>query len=974
MEQSVAVEKFVASIKQKYREARLNREKQWPSCKSEKLVRLELVEGERRQDYSAGQTRGRGDQALKRSPLAYSDILKAKDGGKTVRKVLVEGDAGIGKTTLCTALSQDWALPNEKLPKPLFQEFEILLLLQLRQKGITPEPKPADPLLGLLRLLHPSQKICELVKEYIEEQEGKVLIIADGWDELSEKDRSEGSFLYKLLFGGCYSLISVIVTSRPSASAPLRDLTCIDRLVEVQGFSKENIEEFIQCEFVNDKAKCSGLLEQLEGNPLIESVCSVPLNCAIVCHLWHQLEGALPTTMSKLYTKIILNVTLRNIQKRPEYESICSLSHFDALPESLRQPWSLLCELAFQTLTEDKIVFSHEDLSRNFQNLTLDSELLCFGLLQSAKSILECGYGVSFHFLHLTFQEYLAALYLVRQPPDKQLQLCQSYAGSKHFEMVWRFFLGISSIVCNQSVESDVVKVLIGTYNGDNVNDALILCHFAFEANQRSMDNLIALKIKDNGFVDLFANTALDSAAIIHVIANLHDCSCSISLSNSGLLIAALANALAGEHRKLKVRSLHLNNNKVSDQSVADLFDRASPAFSQSLQYIILGNNMIGPKAIKSITTVPAESLVVATELDDYERSYGGYTMLSLDDNPLGTDGVRALRDALCANKLVNLKFLSLAGSLTDNQDTNAELILALGSGHCHSLRDLDLSRNILGEPGGKALGRVLPHLHSEVFLRLNETMLGDEGISAFSQNLQGTCKLGSLYLENNDICLGISCLAESVCAGKILLSNMSALMLTNNPLGLEGVIAVVKILNACSDHFLWTDYVSSIALSGCQLTTAGGVATNPDFDNAVGLWQFICNRQLKVAYCIKELVIDNINFSGEGIHVLASFMYACPCVEVLYCRCCGITSDDLKQLLDQISELRLKFSLLSVWFLIGNDIGDDGVSALIQHLSMFPKLRSIYLYGNIRVSPGMLKTLEEKLKTKWVRLHCSKI
>ena len=32
---------------------------------------------------------------------------------------------------------------------------------------------------------------------------------------------------------------------------------------------------------------------------------------------------------------------------------------------------------------------------------------------------------------------------------------------------------------------------------------------------------------------------------------------------------------------------------------------------------------MIGPKAIKSITTVLAESLVVATELDDYERSYG---------------------------------------------------------------------------------------------------------------------------------------------------------------------------------------------------------------------------------------------------------------------------------------------------------------------------------------------------------------
>ena len=58
------------------------------------------MEGEQRQGYSAGQTRGRDDETIKRSPLAYSEILKARDGKKVVRKVLVEGDAGIGKTTL----------------------------------------------------------------------------------------------------------------------------------------------------------------------------------------------------------------------------------------------------------------------------------------------------------------------------------------------------------------------------------------------------------------------------------------------------------------------------------------------------------------------------------------------------------------------------------------------------------------------------------------------------------------------------------------------------------------------------------------------------------------------------------------------------------------------------------------------------------------------------------------------------------
>ena len=301
MDQSVAVVKFVERIRQKCTEKRFICEKQWPPCKSKKLVRLELVEGELRQGYSAGQTRGRDDKAIKRSPLDYPDILTPKDGERALRKVLVEGDAGIGKTTLCTALSEDWG------NKVLFEEFDILLLLQLRQKRIA----TARSLLDLLGLLHSSSEICELVAKYIENQnEGKVLIIADGWDELSTQDRSEGSFLYEFLFGERYSL-SVIVTSRPYASASLRKLPCIDRLVEVLGFSKNNILEFIQCEFAGDRDKVSGLLEQLEGNPLIESVCSVPLNCAIICHLWHHFDGALPTTMTELYTKIILNVILR---------------------------------------------------------------------------------------------------------------------------------------------------------------------------------------------------------------------------------------------------------------------------------------------------------------------------------------------------------------------------------------------------------------------------------------------------------------------------------------------------------------------------------------------------------------------------------------------------------------------------------------------------------------------------------------
>ena len=577
------------------------------------------------------------------------------------------------------------------------------------------------------------------------------------------------------------------------------------------------------------------------------------------------------------------------------------------------------------------------------------------------------GHGVSFHFLHLTFQEYLAALYLVRQPTDKQLQLCQSYAGSERFRMVWIFFFGIKFVICKQEVDLSVPTALLNRYiYRFRYFYELLFCHFALEANQRNVNTLIASYIISYD-VKLLAHTAFDFAAIIHVLANLRNCSnINMDLRNCGLgdkQIAALTSALAGEHRMLRVKWLNLSacSNKLSDQSLADLFDGASPAFNQSLQYVNLlnNNNAIGPKTINSLTRVLAEShlKLVASELDEWDTS------LDLAETSLGVDGVRALADALCANRLAYLQNLSLDGSLTDDANTNAELILALGSGHCSTLKALNLSRNNLGVPGGKALGNILPHLRSGLSLELEETMLGDEGISALVQNLNDTvpCGLAILNLCSNGIqATGILCLAESLCTGRIeLLSKFDYciyFVLDNNLLRLEGVIAVVNIF--VSDHF----QASSIYLSGCQLTTAGGIATNPDCLNAVDVQRLICSQRLQTTCSFNEFVVDNNNFSGEGIHILAAFMYACPCMTYLYCQSCGITSSDLKQLLILLSELTLKLPYLHGWHLDDNDIDDRGVSALTQHLSVFPKLRYVYLYGNTRVSPGMLKTLKEKL------------
>ena len=754
--------RFISSMKGKYQERRINREKQWPPCHSDKLVRLELVEREKGEGYSANTQRGSEDEGIKRTPLAYGDLFKVESGKRRVRKVLVEGDAGIGKTTLCIAVSEDWA--NGKL----FQQFKLVLLLPLRMKGVAsvgslPQEEvqaSADPLSKLLQLLHSDPTNCDSVARYLRKDEGKsVLIIADGWDELGESQRQEGSFLYQFLFGHRFCLMSVVVTSRPSASAPLRELPDIDRFVEVRGFSKEHILEYIQSEFTSDQGKADRLREQLEGNPLVESVCSVPLNCAIVCHLWRTLEEALPTTMTELYTKIILNLVLRNIRKLDTYKSVLKLPKFDSLPADLQQSWWLLCKFAFLALEKDQLVFSQEELEAFFpEDLTLDKRILCFGLLQSAESV---GVGISFHFLHLTFQEYLAALYLTRQPRDKQLKVFKTHTSKSsflphRFKMVWRFFFGINS---NLEFNGDAItffQQILECVAGDL--DSLSVCHCAFEAHNDLIINKTVIQYlvwhPINSFYSAmlyFDNspTAHDCSAILYVIANLQEC----------------------EH------GLCINFGNASENQIKELM------------------HILASKKGKL-----------------------WISKLNLRGSRLTVSSLQALKSAVRGDVLAKLEELHLEGSLTSDADINAKWLATL-SGHCPNLEDLNLSNNNLGVPGASALAK----LHVVDHLYLNTTNLGDKGLSVLIKSLKVISDLG---LEDNDIhASGVSCMADAVCSGELKLVSKffvyglyeDMLDLSGNPLELEGTIAVGRMLS--SRHF----GIYKVDLSRCDLTTAGG-------------------------------------------------------------------------------------------------------------------------------------------------------
>ena len=934
--------------------------------------KLQLVERDayvsQRQEKDLSQN---DKKEVKHTPIKCSELFESKSGEKEIQSVLLEGHAGIGKTTFCTILTEDWS------KEEILQQFKLVLLLPLRDKRVA----EAQSLSDIVKRLKNDDKLCDSVIEEFNENGGdNVLIVADGWDELSESQRSKGQFLYNLLVE-CSELpsASILLTSRTSASAPLHELQCFDRFVQVIGFNRNNIEEYFNSELTPEQA--SLLIEQLDRNTMIESICAVPLNCAIVCHLFRELGEVLPPTMTELYTKIILLIIARNIAKKYEKlvesckeseresvkqkykgcENIKSLSSFHEIPKVLQTYWWCLCKFALWAIKKDKIVFSHNEIEGFFPDGTasLDENLSYFGLLQSFEALLSggVGQGLSFNFLHLTIQEYLAALHLVRQSPDVQLEVFQSHAENFRFEMVWRFYFGIGCNVelingTDLSVESKltmtpeivVSRELLSRFMSQLSNylkSTSLLCHCSFESKSSDVNVLVDQALNEwSQYLYFYATTAHDCTAIVHVLCNFQAChKLSISfagcnLGDSG--VVPLANALTDKSKQLQLEELYLGANNLTDCGVKKVFSKDNFATFQSLMRLSLNENKIGEKGLKTIMT----SLSVG--------SPSRLSSLDLSNNPLGVSGLQALEDAVHAGTLANLKGLHLAGTLTSDPDINGAVLttfLSSLSSQCPKMYFLGLSNNHLGVPGAQAVGAACSRLTKHIYLYLNKTNLGDEGVIAFTQSLDGPCHLSVLYIMENVLHHdAMDALSESMTSGVL---KVDELTLDDNPLGLQGALVVFTMLAHVQLH--------EVSMRNCSIS-----ATDSTLTGFGELTFEKCLQVSKIYNIAKSLYLDGNILTG----ILIFLMPLCSQLKILSCCRCNINSDEIRNLASHLSKRSCKFNLLKEWYLEGNKIDDKGVETLIDHLlTMFPGVIDIHLGQNHAISKDMMQVFRNALR-----------
>ena len=360
-------------------------------------------------------SRRKSDFKLESGEVNMYDIFKTLNKGEDAM-VLVEGSPGIGKTTFCLKISYDWT--NEKTPNDFcFPVFELVLLLKCRDihgdimEAISEQLLPEDT----------DEKVTKEIMDYIKDihNQEKILIILDGLDELPKTAETHVSkLLYRRILPFCY----VLATSRQERGIVVRQEVDFSILYQIEGFTEQDAFEYIRKHYSHsgskDISKRERLIKAVQENSFLHALPNNPLNLLLLCVVFEDFQGELPSFRTKLY-QIIIQCLLRRYCAKHNLEAP---GDDQALEKLFEDSLLVLGELAWRCLLEGRFSFREEELAE-FESEIKDLAARKLGLVFKEASMKKINPQHEYHFFHKTFQENLAATYLAHKLLKKGVNL-----------------------------------------------------------------------------------------------------------------------------------------------------------------------------------------------------------------------------------------------------------------------------------------------------------------------------------------------------------------------------------------------------------------------------------------------------------------------------------------------------------------------------------------------------------------------
>ena len=684
-----------------------------------------------------------GAEVHKKSPIEFEEVGKLSNHHRQ-KLILIEGAPGVGKTTFSWEFCRKWGRGE------ILQGTSLLLLLPLRDNNLRETKTFSD------FFYHRNSDLQQAVIQEVTNNQGQgVAIWLDAWDELDHESREQDSVFLDLIHGKILRLATVFVTSRPWASEYLRkNYGCrISQHVEILGSAKDQIE------YYTSKTKFT---DYLSSNPVVRAAMYTPVTAKMTAEVftWSlHTESPPPTTMTELFTAFTLKTLVEHLSTHPVYQKQqLKVTTFNNLPTDVWKQFQDLCRMAYGGIMNRQLVFTSAHVPTGFSPLDL---------MQEVPQLYTEGRTISYNFIHLTLQEYLAAFHISQLPAHEQTRLFQKHINRGHFIMTLRFLAGLTKLT---NVPHEIPK---GLTESDDTKP--ILFHFLFEAK----DTSVTTSTLDSDQIVVrphYSWNPLDYYVTGYAISH-SNCPWTMYFSYSSIddysfeLFCQGCTAPVGFECSGHISHANFSVNAITSKSMQS-FVNIPPHILKNIRELELHHNKLDASACELL----AKAISSMFRLRKLWLSY----------NPIGSGGAVEVIKALCSSGL-KLLWLDNTGIGVPDCEALCEL-LELST----SLQQLLIDQNSLSS---KSVARIITGLSrnsSLTHLKISNSHFSFPNVASLAAILgnQSKCTLAHLEIRDCQITeLGANKLASALHKNKTL----KHLNLNRNQIGVEGVSDMLK-------------------------------------------------------------------------------------------------------------------------------------------------------------------------------------